>query len=75
MGVIDKLLHHKKKDGAADSGSKTADATGNTGKTETATFDSEKVFVVFVLGGPGSGKGTQCERLVNQYGFVHLSGE
>lgn len=29
--------------------------------------------VCFVLGGPGSGKGTQCERLVAQHKFVHLS--
>jgi len=36
-------------------------------------FDSKKVTVVFVLGGPGVGKGTQCERLVRDYGFVHLS--
>jgi len=28
---------------------------------------------VFVVGGPGSGKGTQCERIVNKYGFTHLS--
>ncbi|UZJ51275.1 hypothetical protein CBS101457_000595 [Exobasidium rhododendri] len=38
-----------------------------------AEFSQEKVTVVFVLGGPGAGKGTQCERLVNDYGFVHLS--
>ena len=30
--------------------------------------------VVFVLGGPGAGKGTQCSNLVRDYGFVHLSG-
>lgn len=24
-------------------------------------------------GGPGSGKGTQCEKLVEKYGFTHLS--
>ncbi|CAL1287224.1 unnamed protein product [Larinioides sclopetarius] len=24
-------------------------------------------------GGPGSGKGTQCERIVQKYGFTHLS--
>jgi len=24
-------------------------------------------------GGPGSGKGTQCERIVAQYGFTHFS--
>eukprot|EP01062_Namystynia_karyoxenos_P064097 TRINITY_DN5696_c0_g1_i1.p1 TRINITY_DN5696_c0_g1~~TRINITY_DN5696_c0_g1_i1.p1 ORF type:complete len:283 (+),score=93.35 TRINITY_DN5696_c0_g1_i1:103-849(+) len=29
--------------------------------------------VVFVLGGPGSGKGTQCARLVSEFGCVHLS--
>lgn len=29
--------------------------------------------VVFVLGGPGSGKGTQCARLVERNGFVHFS--
>ena len=27
----------------------------------------------FVLGRPGAGKGTQCARLVKEYGFVHLS--
>lgn len=25
------------------------------------------------VGGPGSGKGTQCERIVKKYGFTHLS--
>ncbi|KAL4424347.1 hypothetical protein ABPG75_001648 [Micractinium tetrahymenae] len=29
--------------------------------------------VVFVLGGPGSGKGTQCARLVQEFGLEHLS--
>lgn len=37
------------------------------------TFDSKKVAVIFVLGGPGVGKGTQCEKLVKEKGFVHLS--
>ncbi|KAH9056629.1 UMP-CMP kinase [Lactarius vividus] len=36
-------------------------------------FDKEKVTVVFVLGGPGAGKGTQCGLLVNKYNFSHLS--
>lgn len=27
----------------------------------------------FLSGGPGSGKGTQCERIVKKYGFTHLS--
>jgi adenylate kinase family enzyme len=25
------------------------------------------------LGGPGSGKGTQCHKIVSEYGFIHLS--
>lgn len=29
--------------------------------------------IVFVLGGPGSGKGTQCAKLVEEFGIVHLS--
>ncbi|KAL7308616.1 bifunctional uridylate/adenylate kinase [Mucor circinelloides] len=36
-------------------------------------FSPEEVTVVFVLGGPGAGKGTQCENLTKDYGFVHLS--
>jgi adenylate kinase len=31
------------------------------------------VRIVFVLGGPGAGKGTQCAKLVEAYGFTHLS--
>ncbi|KAL3521435.1 hypothetical protein ACH5RR_019584 [Cinchona calisaya] len=30
-------------------------------------------FITFVLGGPGSGKGTQCARIVENFGFTHLS--
>lgn len=29
--------------------------------------------VVFVLGPPGSGKGTQCEKIVKEFGYTHLS--
>ena len=36
-----------------------------------AAADDRKL--VFVLGGPGSGKGTQCEKLRERFGFVHLS--
>ncbi|KIJ69547.1 hypothetical protein HYDPIDRAFT_172914 [Hydnomerulius pinastri MD-312] len=36
-------------------------------------FDSSKVVVIYVLGGPGAGKGTQCARLVDDFNFSHLS--
>jgi len=31
------------------------------------------VIVVWVVGGPGSGRGTQCENLQAAHGYVHLS--
>jgi UMP-CMP kinase len=36
-------------------------------------WSSDDVTVIFVLGGPGAGKGTQCVKLVSDYGFKHLS--
>ena len=39
----------------------------------TPTFDSAKVTVIYILGGPGSGKGTQSAFLVRDYNFKHLS--
>ncbi|XP_069794667.1 UMP-CMP kinase [Narcine bancroftii] len=32
-----------------------------------------KPVVVFVLGGPGAGKGTQCNNIVKKYGYTHFS--
>ena len=34
---------------------------------------SNKIKTIFVLGGPGSGKGTLCKKLKDLLGFVHLS--
>jgi len=34
---------------------------------------AEKPKCYFVLGGPGSGKGTNCANLVRDFGFIHLS--
>ncbi|KAF1845909.1 UMP-CMP kinase-like protein [Cucurbitaria berberidis CBS 394.84] len=36
-------------------------------------WSASEVTVIFVLGGPGAGKGTQCQKLVSDYGFKHLS--
>jgi adenylate kinase len=35
--------------------------------------DLSKKPIFFVCGGPGSGKGTQCDKIVEKYGFTHLS--
>ncbi|XP_070176220.1 uncharacterized protein [Littorina saxatilis] len=40
-------------------------------KTDTSALKDCKV--VFVVGGPGSGKGTQCAKIVEKYGYTHLS--
>ncbi|KAL4064331.1 UMP-CMP kinase [Scleroderma citrinum] len=36
-------------------------------------FNSRKVTVVYVLGGPGAGKGTQCTKIAKEFDFCHLS--
>lgn len=36
-------------------------------------FGHIKPLVVFVLGGPGSGKGTQCKFICEEFNFKHLS--
>ncbi|XP_033102106.1 adenylate kinase isoenzyme 5-like isoform X2 [Anneissia japonica] len=40
---------------------------------EVATPTLKDAKVIFVIGGPGSGKGTQCAKLVEKYSFMHLS--
>ena len=49
--------------------SKPADASAN---VDVKTKYADKKFV-FVMGGPGSGKGTQCAKIVEEYGYTHLS--
>jgi len=36
-------------------------------------MSTEKPKVIFVLGAPGAGKGTQCSNIVKTYGYAHLS--
>ena len=33
----------------------------------------EKMKTIWIVGGPGCGKGTQCERIIAKYGFYHIS--
>ncbi len=44
-----------------------------TAHAESIATAAAKPMVIFVLGGPGAGKGTMCAKLVEDYGFVHLS--
>lgn len=43
------------------------------GAAAQGTASAGRPEVVFVIGGPGSGKGTQCERIAKELGYVHLS--
>ncbi|KAL8171100.1 hypothetical protein V2J09_022904 [Rumex salicifolius] len=42
---------------------------GKAGKSS----NEKSQFITFVLGGPGSGKGTQCVKIADVFGFTHLS--
>ncbi|KAI0747774.1 UMP-CMP kinase [Daedaleopsis nitida] len=69
--IIDKIagalhLSKNKHESAESSAAQGSSAT-------TPAFDHAKVTVLFVLGGPGAGKGTQCANLVKDFGFCHLS--
>lgn len=33
----------------------------------------EKHKAIFIIGGPGSGKGTACDHLIEKYGLAHFS--
>ena len=43
------------------------------GGSEIKLVGDEKARVVFVIGGPGSGKGTICKKLVEEFKYIHLS--
>ncbi|XP_039626405.1 adenylate kinase isoenzyme 5-like isoform X1 [Polypterus senegalus] len=40
---------------------------------ETAEDKLHRVHVIFMFGGPGSGKNTQCQRIAARYGYPHLA--
>ncbi|KAG9102772.1 UMP-CMP kinase [Ceratobasidium sp. 370] len=77
MGLIDKtkeLLHmNKEKKAGEGPASPTSPTAAAPTLVQTPAFDATKVMVIYVLGGPGAGKGTQCARIVEDFGFVHLS--
>lgn len=46
-------------------------STGAAKSTPTSKLDSATI--IFVLGGPGSGKGTQCAKIIEKYALYSLS--
>jgi len=67
MAILQKVQNAFKKDQETDA------ATTASPESPSPVFDDKKVTVIYVLGGPGAGKGTQCALLVKDYDFVHLS--
>ena len=51
----------------------TSAANADESKGATTTTTNNKPNVVFVLGGPGCGKGTQCKKIIDKYGYVSFS--
>ncbi|KAK4488578.1 hypothetical protein RD792_004344 [Penstemon davidsonii] len=49
------------------------DRGGPLNEANGSAHTNKKVTVIFVLGGPGSGKGTQCANIVEKFGYTHLS--
>ena len=43
------------------------------GGSTAAAVRPEKARVVFVIGGPGSGKGTQCTKIKDEFNYNHMS--
>ena len=66
MCAVNSLVHPKRD--AESSDQSVTDSTPTP-----AGMTTDKPNVVFVLGAPGSGKGTQCQNIVDKYGYVHLS--
>ncbi|XP_007885453.2 adenylate kinase isoenzyme 5 [Callorhinchus milii] len=61
---------------AVDIGSESEDQMDNqSSESEDANIEEnvKKAKIIFIVGGPGSGKRTQCERIAAKYGFTHLS--
>ncbi|KAJ2236854.1 bifunctional uridylate/adenylate kinase [Coemansia sp. RSA 1722] len=75
MMIVKPFLHWNddQKDKREEKDKAKQDNTAKYSDEQIASFPFDKKTVVFVLGGPGSGKGTNSARLVEDFGFVHLS--
>ena len=49
-------------------------ATNGAAKSSSPAGKLDKATIIFVLGGPGSGKGTQCAKIIEKYAiYIYLS--
>lgn len=70
--VVYALRRRQKNKSEAENGNQSSTTTNG---IQTKRDAASQARVIFVLGGPGSGKGTQCQLLANceSLGFAHLS--
>eukprot|EP00004_Rigifila_ramosa_P025244 TRINITY_DN751_c0_g1_i1.p1 TRINITY_DN751_c0_g1~~TRINITY_DN751_c0_g1_i1.p1 ORF type:complete len:394 (-),score=98.96 TRINITY_DN751_c0_g1_i1:51-1211(-) len=71
--VIRILLDAGVKDLPDNAGQTALELAEKKGKSECAALLRGKYKVVFVLGGPGAGKGTQCANIAAEFNYAHLS--
>jgi UMP-CMP kinase len=69
----DLSLAHRAKECLAIAGSTSMQSFGGIPYLRPSSEDADKCRVIFVLGGPGAGKGTQSELLLKHYPCIHLS--
>jgi UMP-CMP kinase len=69
----DVSLAHRAKECLAIAGSSSIQSFGGIPYLRPSSADANKCRVIFVLGGPGAGKGTQSELLLKNYPCIHLS--
>ncbi|EDS28637.1 adenylate kinase isoenzyme [Culex quinquefasciatus] len=66
-------MEHESKQKAAGGGTSPGTSAPQTPTAAGEIIRDSNVPIIWVLGGPGCGKGTQCEKIVAKYNFSHFS--
>ncbi|KAF6828873.1 ump-cmp kinase [Colletotrichum musicola] len=75
LGILDRIVAYfwPSSTGSEDSTARIIPVTGMTCVICTHSMHHQASKIVFIIGAPGTGKGTQSDFIVNRYGLQHLS--